>query len=89
MSELNEKTKVPLGIAASFIVVVIGCTFWVNNTISGLQGNLKDLAYEIKALNTRLDALTADRWSGTDQVMWVEALKAKNPNLVVPDVNRR
>lgn len=89
MSDITEKTRVPLSMAASFVIVIIGCTFWVNSTISGLQANLKDLAYEIKALNTRLNALTEDRWTSTDMRHWTDQLLLMNPGFRVPTVERK
>jgi hypothetical protein len=89
MSELNEKTKVPLGIAATFMVVVVGCTFWVNTTISTLQSQLKDLAFEIKFLSARLDVMTTDRIGRGDMDRWIDMLRATNPSLNIPVIGNK
>ena len=89
MADLDAKTKVPLSLVGTCLLVVIGCTVWLNSTFSDIKNQIGLLTYQIKNLGERLDNLTIDRWTLSDQRTYNDQLKALNPNLVIPRIKDR
>jgi hypothetical protein len=75
---LNTNSYISVGLA----VLLIGSALY-------LRDGQKDVAFEVKTVQTRIDVLEkakiSDRWSGTDMFKWAVKLQRDNPALKVPE----
>ncbi len=71
MSELSERTRVPLGAVVSLVVVVISIVWFLAR---------------IDARLARIEQHVASDWMTSDQALWGAELARQNPSLRVPPV---
>lgn len=76
-SELNEKTKVPLGLVVAAIMAFIGGALWINNSLNQIRSELALIKFGV---NNTL--------SSRDMELWIMKLRLENPNLKVPELNK-
>jgi hypothetical protein len=77
--ELNEKTKVPLGVVIACLTVFIGGALWITNSLNRIDNRLI-------AMETRM----TERWTAADMKLWAMQLRMENPSLKVPEaVNQK
>lgn len=85
MSELNEKTTVPLRV----VIVALGLcasAVWFTATV---KNDIAALQKEVVALTAAISAVQpSDRWTVTDQRAWAAKLADSNPSLKVPVAER-
>lgn len=88
---IDSRTLVPVGAIIALSVLLLSAKTWLEGQIDGvgskvsadvtkLSAELVELRYEIRDLK----ASGADRWTASDQRLWVERLKATNPGMNVP-----
>lgn len=89
ISWLNRETFVPVGMAVSVCLAVAGGAVWLNDKLGALT-------YEVKTINTNIDAVN-DRltrneieakaaWTRRDQWYFRQLMASSNPELRVPDL---
>ena len=99
-TNIDKETKVNLGLAITLIVTILGGAFWIKDSISDntvklllieqrLAGIEQSVDSKYDTLNDRIIALTADRFYRHEFTSWAELLKAKNPDLDIPEVQKK
>jgi len=73
-SELNEKTKLPLGLVVACIGAFLGGALWINNSLNKIDNRLASM-----------EARVSDRWTESDMRIWTMQLRMDNPNLKIPE----
>jgi len=73
-SELNEKTKLPLGLVVACIGAFLGGALWINNSLNKIDNRL-----------AAMEARVSDRWTESDMRIWTMQLRMDNPNLKIPE----
>jgi len=73
-SELNEKTKLPLGLVVACIGAFLGGALWINNSLNKIDNRL-----------AAMEARVSDRWTEGDMKIWVMRLQMDNPSLKIPE----
>ena len=76
-SELNEKTKLPLGLVVSCIIAFLGGALWISNSLNRIDNRL-----------AAMERLSNDRWTSADMNLWTMQLRMDNPALKIPSVNQ-
>ena len=76
-SELNEKTKLPLGLVISCIVAFLGGALWISNSLNRIDNRLASMERQVN-----------DRWTSADMKLWAMQLRMDNPNLKVPNTHQ-
>jgi len=71
---INEKTRIPLGIAVATITAFMGGAIWLNNSLNKIDARL-----------ALIEGGTRDRFSGADMRIWVMQLRLDNPTLKIPE----
>jgi hypothetical protein len=78
---LSNDTPVPLSWILGGVLLAVG---WG----ASLLASVRWLDSRFASLDSRLDRIemrSGDRWSGTDQRVWVSRLQQRNPTLSVPE----
>lgn len=75
VSELNEKTKVPLGIAVTVALAFIGGALWINSNLEDIKHELMDIRREM-ALRQSREAME----------IWIIRFRSENPTIKVPEL---
>lgn len=73
-AEINEKTRVPIGLAVCCIGAFIGGALWLNNSLNRIDQRLQ-------SMETRM----SDRWTASNMKIWALQLRLENPSLRVPE----
>jgi hypothetical protein len=71
--QIDERTRIPLKLAVTAILVVVGGHLWLMAQLN-----------EIKLRLTLIEKNTTRRFTLNDMKLWAAELKSKNPNLNVP-----
>lgn len=74
-AELNEKTKVPLGIAVIVAGAFIGGALWINSNLQAIKHELSDIRREM-----------AERQTRESMEIWIIRFRAENPTIKVPEL---
>lgn len=72
-SELNEKTKLPLGLVVSCIIAFLGGALWISNSLNRIENRL-----------SAMERQGNDRWTAADMKLWTMQLRMDNPTLKIP-----
>lgn len=72
-SELNEKTKLPLGLVVSCIIAFLGGALWISNSLNRIDSRLAAMERQVN-----------DRWTTSDMKIWAMQLRMDNPALKIP-----
>jgi len=84
LQTIGRRTGLELGV----VTVVLTGVAWIIALVAGVQGDVALVQRDILELRMDLNAATSDRWLGRDMAGWVSALRAANPALQVPEVQR-
>lgn len=74
-AELNEKTKVPLGIAVLASSAFIGGALWINSNLQAIKHELSDIRREM-----------AERQTRESMEIWIIRFRSENPTIKVPEL---
>ena len=74
---INEKTRVPIGIAVACAIAFIGGAVWLNTRLDAIDHRLGGMERSL-----------IDRWTARDMQIFVLEMQMKNPEIKFPDVNR-
>lgn len=77
-SELNEKTKLPLGLVVSCIIAFLGGALWISNSLNRIDNRLAAMERQVN-----------DRWTSADMKLWTMQLRMDNPTLKIPSANQQ
>ena len=77
-SELNEKTKLPLGLVVSCIIAFLGGALWISNSLNRIDNRLAAMERQVN-----------DRWTSSDMKLWTMQLRMDNPSLKIPSANQQ
>ena len=75
MSELNEKTKVPLGLVVITLTAFLGGAMWINNSLNQIRNELSIIKNSVSV-----------QFTTRDMEIWIMKLRFDNPNLKVPEI---
>lgn len=76
-SELNEKTKVPLGLVITTLIAFVGGAIWINNSLNQIRSELTFIKYSVSS-----------QFTMRDMELWIMKLRAENPTVKVPELPR-
>lgn len=76
MSELTERTRVPLKTAAACITLIVGLHIWLNSQLMDIKSRL-----------TTIEANMGRRFTLMDMRLWVSELQRLNGTLKIPPVD--
>lgn len=92
---LGPQNLVPLGAAAIVLSVLVGTTWAASERVGDIVHSIEKLdqrtELRLRSIDDRIGGLAdsmKDRWTRADMTIWVELLRARNPDLVVPDPTR-
>jgi hypothetical protein len=74
-SELNEKTKVPLGLVITTLAAFLGAAIWINNSLNQIRSELEIIKHSVSG-----------QFTARDMEIWIMKLRLENPALKVPEV---
>lgn len=83
---LDKSTLIPLGFMMTIIVACITGFSWLQSSFMEIKYQLKDNTEKIKEIKDEIQLKMMDRWTRTDMSSFVDLLKARNPELKVPDI---
>lgn len=78
---LSDKTRVPLGWVISLILIVIGATIWLNNSLHGIDTKMSSLDVRLAGIESN----SKDRVTPTDMKVWLMKFRFENPGVKVPE----
>lgn len=87
-SKINKDTLVPVSLVAGIVITIASGAVWINNKLQSLSFSVEALRVQIKTVESKLDSVNEDRWTARDMKLWTQILKAKNPNMEVPDLGK-
>lgn len=87
---LGRETVVPLGIVIAVIAVAVTSAWNVASALTANDANSQHRFEKIEKgmteLKTSIDAINHGQFSRVEMHMWVELLRARNPDLDIPEV---
>lgn len=85
---LSKEVLVPLGLVGAVAAAAGAVGSWVAVVTYGHRTDLRlqGIETQVSSLHQRVMTDGADRWTGRDMRIWSELLRAKNPELSVPDL---
>jgi hypothetical protein len=86
--KLTRETLVPIGLVVAVVIAITTGAVWLNSTLQSLDFQLTALQNKVDSIQQQLEAASFDRWTGRDMKLWTELLKAKNPNLEIPSIDK-
>lgn len=78
---LTPETWVPLGVVFAVFGGILAGVIWLNS-------RLQSIDFRLQNVEEKLNIGANDRWTGADMRTWALILRADNPALKVPDVER-
>lgn len=89
-SYLTQQTLVPLGLIVGVFFTAVAGTWHLAQILAALNSEsalrFQRLEIKLEGLEQAVTLSNTDRWNRADMLGFVEALKARNPNLVVPEL---
>lgn len=87
---MSKDVLVPLGLVGGVAAAAGAAGSWAAITSYGHGNDLRLQLIETKigALVTKVDDMSADRWTGKDMRIYSQLLQASNPELRVPDLGQ-
>lgn len=73
---IDRGTLVPMSVVASVLICCLGAYTYVDDRFDRLEEAMRSVEHR-----------SGDRWRGAHMRLWVQSLRARNPNLDVPKVN--
>ena len=83
---LDRSTLIPLGLLITVVLSAISGTVWLQASFMDLKYQLKDNTDTINEIKMEIQEKMTDRWTRTDMTNFLDLLKAKNPELKIPDI---
>ncbi len=87
---ITRETVVPIGIVVAVIAVAVVSAWNVSGALSTNDANSQHRFEKIEKgmtdLKKSIEALNHDQFSREEMAMWVQLLKARNPDLNIPEV---
>jgi hypothetical protein len=83
-ARLTPASWVPLGVAATVVVFVVGASVTVTQWATRLENQLVNISIQIEEVK-RNAALPKDRYTCSDHIRFVERLALLNPRLQLPN----
>jgi hypothetical protein len=87
-SKLTKETLIPVGLMMAVVVSVSSGAVWLNTQLQGTNYKLSALELKLDSIQEQLKAASLDRWSSRDMKLWIELLKAKNPKMEIPQIEK-
>ena len=87
-TKLSKDTLIPVGLVLGVVIAVSSAAVWLNTKLQSLDYQMSSLQMKIDTIQHHLDVASSDRWTNRDMKLWVQILKAKNPNLEVPKIEK-
>ena len=86
---MTKSTWIPLGSAVAVMGLAVSMSVSVSNRLLAMEYSVRTLTHEISRLDKGLDFAAEDRWTHRDMESWVDLLEARNPEMVVPKVEKK
>jgi hypothetical protein len=84
-TSLSPKTLVPLGAVAGTILTVVSATFYMTSEIRDVHWEILSLKKDVESVSRSAKSFEGDFLTRKDFLTWLWMLRAKNPNLEVPE----
>ncbi len=81
---LNKATLVPVGVVLSVAAALFGSWAYLENRFDGLRGQLESNGHRLEKLEEHAD----ERWTYTEQKLWVSEFRRLNPSMEIPEASR-
>lgn len=85
---LNKDTWVPLGAVFTIAVVIFGGWRYLEDRFTGLQASFDKMDRRMERLEVDEKRVQEDRWSFTNQRLWVSEFRRLNPTLDIPEAKK-
>ncbi len=86
MDRINKDTLIPISLAFALITSIAGVAVWLNNRLASINYHIEALKVEVQTVQEKLDTAAKNVWTSRDMQLWVELLRAKNPDIKIPDI---
>ena len=88
ISKLNKDTLIPLGIVAALIISTATGAVWINTKLQSIDHRMEKMGADMSSLQEKFDLADEDHWTFREMKLWSQLLKAKNPNIDIPNIDR-
>lgn len=85
-NKLTKDTLIPVSLVFIIVSSIAGAAVWLNNRLASINFHIEALKVEVQAVQEKLDVAARNVWTSRDMQLWVELLKAKNPEIQIPDI---
>ena len=88
---ITDGTKMPLRMVVGIVAAALslaGLYFTGRADIAELKTSIHELRIEVARLNDKIDNGNSDRFRRGEMETWVRLLKAQNPTLSIPEVDK-
>jgi hypothetical protein len=89
--ELNAKTKMPVGVALSCAVAMVGGALWINTALSALKSEIVEMRHAQQAVVAAQGQLLKNQDNYIDKrdlENWTLRMQRENPALKIPEFKR-
>lgn len=86
VSKLTKETLIPVSLVFLLVSSIAGISVWLNTRLTAISYNILALKTEVQTIQEKLDTAAKNVWTQRDMQLWVEILRAKNPDIKFPNI---